>query len=49
MGSTPRGARGAFYGTATTQKNSKKMLGLVFRPFPGEVFELRFGLEKCEI
>ena len=22
---------------------------LVFRPFPGAVFELRFGLEKCEI
>jgi hypothetical protein len=33
-------------GVSKHQKNSKIILGLVFRPFPGEVFELRFGLEK---
>ena len=33
-------------GLSKRPKNSKFFLGLVFRPFPGAVFELRFGLEK---
>jgi hypothetical protein len=35
------------WGFLSAQKNPKKYLGLVFRPFPGEVVELRFGLEKA--
>ena len=48
MGSTPYRARGAFYHIISAQKNSKHFLGLVFRPFPGAVFELLFGLKTSK-